>query len=159
MPRSRAVPRRWGAEFTGDVLEVTGGGRARDFATSRDHALIWILRSEGIRRAELLGMVMHSLPADVIKAPLLRLVPLKSARAAGEGRLISLAPASARASGVPSRAPAPQARRLRLGMARHPRQGQAPGDRPAEAAGPQGEADRVTGVTPHQSGTPSATTG
>jgi site-specific recombinase XerC len=78
MPRSRAVPRRWGAEFTGDVLEVTGGGRARDFATSRDHALIWILRSEGIRRAELLGMVMHSLPADVIKAPLIRLVPSRA---------------------------------------------------------------------------------
>jgi len=28
-------------------------------------------------------MVMHSLPADVIKTPLTRLVPLKSARAAG----------------------------------------------------------------------------
>jgi hypothetical protein len=92
MPRSRAVPRRWGAEFTGDLLEITGGGRAQDFATSRDHALIRILHSEGSRRAELLGMVMHSLPADVIKTPLIRLVPLKSARAAGEGRLISLAP-------------------------------------------------------------------
>jgi hypothetical protein len=45
-------------------------------------------------------MVMHTLPADVIKNPLIRLVPLKSARAAGEGRLIALAPASARALAI-----------------------------------------------------------
>jgi site-specific recombinase XerC len=74
-----------------DLLEVTGGGKARDFETSRDHAIIRILRSEGIRRAELLGMVMHMLPADVIRNPLFRLVPLKSARTAGEGRLVVLA--------------------------------------------------------------------
>jgi integrase/recombinase XerD len=49
-------------------------------------------------------MVMHTLPADVIKNPLIRLVPLKGARAAGEGRLISLAPASARALAVYLRA-------------------------------------------------------
>ncbi|HEX3959421.1 MAG TPA: hypothetical protein VHZ03_22780 [Trebonia sp.] len=36
--------------------------------------------------------------------PLIRLVPLKGARAAGEGRLISLAPASARALAVYLRA-------------------------------------------------------
>jgi integrase/recombinase XerD len=40
----------------------------------------------------------------VIKNPLIRLVPLKSARAAGEGRLISLAPASARALAIYLRA-------------------------------------------------------
>jgi len=45
-------------------------------------------------------MVMHTLPADVIKNPMFRLVPLKGARAAGEGRLIALAPASARALAV-----------------------------------------------------------
>ena len=97
-------PKTLGAEFIDDLLEVTGGGRARDFQTARDHAIIRILRSEGIRRAELLGMVMHTLPADVIKNPLIRLVPLKGARAAGEGRLISLAPASARALAVYLRA-------------------------------------------------------
>jgi integrase/recombinase XerD len=97
-------PKTLGSEFVDDLLEVTGGGRARDFETARDHAIIRILRSEGIRRAELLGMVMHTLPADVIKNPLIRLVPLKGARAAGEGRLISLAPASARALAIYLRA-------------------------------------------------------
>jgi integrase len=97
-------PKTLGAEFVADLLEVTGGGKARGFQAARDHAMIRILRSEGIRRAELLGMVMHTLPADLIKTPLIRLVPLKGARAEGEGRLISLAPASARALAVYLRA-------------------------------------------------------
>ncbi len=97
-------PKTLGAEFIDDLLEVTGGGRARDFETARDHTIIRILRSEGIRRAELLSMVMHTLPADVIKNPVIRLVPLKGSRAAGEGRLIALAPASARALAVYLRA-------------------------------------------------------
>jgi len=42
-------------------------------------------------------MAMHTLPADVIRNPVFRLVPLKGARAPGEGRLVALAPASARA--------------------------------------------------------------
>ena len=63
---------------------MTGGGRARDFETARDHAIIRILRSEGIRRTELLEMAMHTLPADVIRNPIFRLVPLKGARAAAK---------------------------------------------------------------------------
>lgn len=51
------------SESVDDLLEVTGSGRARDFETARDHAIIRILRSEGIRRAELLGMMMSTLPA------------------------------------------------------------------------------------------------
>jgi site-specific recombinase XerD len=90
-------PKTLAADFIDDLLEVTGGGKARDFETARDHAIIRILRSEGIRRQELLSMVMHTLPADVIKNPMFRLVPLKGARAVGEGRLVALAPASARA--------------------------------------------------------------
>jgi integrase/recombinase XerD len=91
-------------DFIDDLLEVTGSGRARDFANARDHAIIRILRSEGIRRTELLSMVMHSLPADVIKNPVFRLVPLKSARVTGEGRLVMLSPATARALAVYLRA-------------------------------------------------------
>ena len=71
------------------MLEVTGAGKARDFETARDHAIIRILRSEGIRRPELLGMVMHTLPADLLRNPVFRLVPLKGARdgrTAGEPR-------------------------------------------------------------------------
>jgi site-specific recombinase XerD len=97
-------PKTLGAEFVHDLLEVTGGGASRDFDDARDHAIIRILRSEGIRRAELLGMVMPTLPADVIRNPLFRLVPLKGARAAGEGRLIALAPTTARALAVYLRA-------------------------------------------------------
>jgi site-specific recombinase XerD len=74
--------------FVDELLEVTGGGHGRDFENARDHAMIRILRSEGIRRHELLSMVMHSLPADIIHNPVFRLVPLKGARAVGEGRLV-----------------------------------------------------------------------
>ena len=87
-------PKTLSADFIEELLEVTGGGRARDFETARDHAIIRILRSEGIRRTELLEMAMHTLPADVIRNPIFRLVPLKGARAAGEGRLVALAPGS-----------------------------------------------------------------
>jgi integrase/recombinase XerD len=90
-------PKTLSDDFVKDLLEATGGGRARDFETARDHAMIRILRSEGIRRSEVLGMVMSSLPADVIRNPVFRLVPLKGARAVGEGRLVVLAPATARA--------------------------------------------------------------
>jgi site-specific recombinase XerD len=44
-------PKTLGAEFVDDLLEVTGGVR-RDFEAARDHALIRILRSEGIRRGD-----------------------------------------------------------------------------------------------------------
>jgi len=90
-------PKTLSGDFIDELLEVTGGGKARDFEASRDHAIIRILRSEGIRRMELLGMVMHALPADVIQNPTFRLVPLKGARAVGEGRLVMLAPSTARA--------------------------------------------------------------
>jgi len=81
-------PKTLGAEFVDDLLDITGGGKARDFETARDHAIIRILRSEGIRRSELLGMVMYALPADVIKDPLIRLVPLKGARAQTAARAV-----------------------------------------------------------------------
>ena len=97
-------PKTLATEFIDDLLEVTGGGRARDFESSRDHAIIRILRNEGVRRAEVLGMVMSMLPADVIKNPVFRLVPLKGARAVGEGRLVVLAPSSSRALAIYLRA-------------------------------------------------------
>jgi integrase/recombinase XerD len=101
-PKGR--PKTLAGSFIDELLEVTGGGRKRDFETARDHAIIRILRSEGIRRSELLGMTMHTLPADVIRNPMIRLVPLKGARESGEGRLIVLAPASARALAIYLRA-------------------------------------------------------
>jgi len=93
----KAKPKTLSSGLVDDLLEATGGGTARDFENARDHAMIRLLRSEGIRRCELLSMVMHGLPGDLIRNPVFRLVPLKSAREAGEGRLVVLAPASARA--------------------------------------------------------------
>jgi integrase/recombinase XerD len=101
---AKGKPQTLSGEFIDDLLEVTGGGRARDFESARDQAIIRILRTEEIRRQELLGMVMHTLPGDVIKNPTFRLVPLKGARAAGEGRLVTLAPDTARALAVYLRA-------------------------------------------------------
>jgi site-specific recombinase XerD len=100
----KGQPKTLSAEFIGDLLQVTGNGKARDFEAARDHAIIRILRSEGIRRHEVLSMVMHTLPADLIKNPVFRLVPLKGARAAGEGRLVMLAPSTARALAIYLRA-------------------------------------------------------
>lgn len=100
----KGKPKTLSREFVDDLLEVTGGGKARDFENARDHAIIRILRNEGVRRFELLSMVMHGLPGDLIRDPVFRLVPLKSARGAGEGRLVVLAPASARALAIYLRA-------------------------------------------------------
>ncbi len=95
-------PKTHDGDFIGALLEVTGGGSARDFEAARDHAIIRILCGEGVRRSELLGMVMHTLPADLTRNPVFRVVPLKGARESGEGRLVSLGP-----SAVPGRDSAP----------------------------------------------------
>ena len=92
-------PATLSADFIQDLLEVTGNGRARDFEGARDHAMIRIL-TEGIRRGELLGMTMSALPDDLIRNPVIRVVPLKGARASGQGRLVLLTPSSARAFAV-----------------------------------------------------------
>ena len=44
-------------EFVRDLLEVTGGGRARGFEDVRDHAMIRVL-TEGVRRMELIQLDM-----------------------------------------------------------------------------------------------------
>ena len=92
-------PATLSADFIKDLLEATGNGRARDFEGARDHAMIRIL-TEGIRRGELLGMTMSALPDDLIRNPVIRVVPLKGARASGQGRLVLLTPSSARAFAV-----------------------------------------------------------
>jgi integrase/recombinase XerD len=100
----RGRPKTLSGDFVSDLLDVTGSGKARDFETARDHALIRILRNEGVRRGEVLSMVMHGLPADIIRQPVFRLVPLKGARNEGEGRLVLLSPASASALAIYLRA-------------------------------------------------------
>jgi site-specific recombinase XerD len=83
-------------KFVADLLEVTGNGRGRSFADARDHALIRFL-CEGVRRTEVVQMQLNDLPADVIAQPLVRVVPLKGARADDQGRLVPLSHATARA--------------------------------------------------------------
>jgi site-specific recombinase XerD len=89
-------PSTLAGSFITDLLEVTGGGKARRFADARDHAIIRVL-TEGVRRTELVQLQTTDLPIDVIAQPFVRVVPLKGARAATEGRIVALAPATARA--------------------------------------------------------------
>ena len=82
-------------EFIGDLLTVTGGGRARGFEDARDHAMIRML-TEGVRRMELIQLELPDLSSDLIARPFVRVVPLKSARAFTEGRIVPLAAATSR---------------------------------------------------------------
>ena len=53
--------------------------------------------TEGVRRTELVQQQTSDLPVDVIAQPFVRVVPLKGARGSTEGRIVPLAPATARA--------------------------------------------------------------
>jgi site-specific recombinase XerD len=100
---AKVRPATLAAEFIKDLLEVTGGGRARDFENARDHAMIRML-TEGVRRAELVQQRLDDLPMDLIARPYVRVVPLKGARAEEEGRIVPLSTATARAIAVYLRA-------------------------------------------------------
>jgi site-specific recombinase XerD len=89
-------PATLGAQFIRDLLEVTGSGRARDFESARDHAIIRML-TEGVRRGELVQQNLDDLPSDLIARPYVRVVPLKGARAEAEGRIVPLSGATAKA--------------------------------------------------------------
>ncbi len=89
-------PSTLAADFIRDLLSVTGDGRARGFHDARDHAMIRVL-TEGVRRAELVQIRLDDLPADLIARPYIRVVPLKGARAADEGRIVPLTLATSKA--------------------------------------------------------------
>jgi site-specific recombinase XerD len=82
-------PSTLAADFIKDLLTATGDGRARGFEDARDHAMIRVL-TEGVRRGELVQIRLADLPADLIARPFIRVVPLKGARAADEGRIVPL---------------------------------------------------------------------
>lgn len=75
---------------------MTGDSHGKSFADIRDHALIRVL-TEGLRRTEITEMRMTDLPLDLVSQRLIRVVPLKGARAEEAGRLVLIAPATARA--------------------------------------------------------------
>ena len=56
--------------------------------------------TEGVRRAELVQIRLDDLPVDLIARPYIRVVPLKGARAADEGRIVPLTLATAKAIGL-----------------------------------------------------------
>lgn len=61
-------PATLSGDFIKDLLEVTGGGRPRDFTSARDHAIIRVL-TEGVRRSEVLGMARSALPQGLVRNP------------------------------------------------------------------------------------------
>lgn len=83
-------PKTLSADFITDLLKVTGNGhpRVREFEKVRDHAMIRVL-TEGLRAEELLSLRLEYVN---LNQGLLQVVPLKDARAAGEGRIIPLQP-------------------------------------------------------------------
>jgi integrase/recombinase XerD len=83
-------------EFIREMLMLTGDGRARDFENIRDHAIFRVF-TEGPRRTEVAQMEIDDLSADLIARPFARVVPLKDARAYGEGRIIPFTVATGRA--------------------------------------------------------------
>jgi site-specific recombinase XerD len=91
----KGKPSTLSLDFIKDLLEVTGGGKAKDFPGTRDHALIRVL-TEGPRRTEVTQMRMEDVPLDLVLEPVVRVVPLKGARADDTGRLVSLSQATAR---------------------------------------------------------------
>jgi site-specific recombinase XerD len=92
----KVKPSTLSLDFIKDLLDVTGGGRGKSFADARDHALIRVL-AEGLRRTEVVQMRMDDMPADLVLQPVIRVVPLKGARADDAGRLVPLSNATARA--------------------------------------------------------------
>jgi site-specific recombinase XerD len=81
-------------EFIADLLEVTGGGKARRFVDVRDHAMIRVL-TEGVRRTELIQLQATDLSTDLIAQPFVRVVPLKGGREYTDGRIVPLTGATA----------------------------------------------------------------
>ncbi|WP_405559108.1 tyrosine-type recombinase/integrase [Streptomyces canus] len=92
-PPSAGKPKTLSADFISDLLKVTGNGspRVREFEKLRDHAIIRVL-TEGLRAEELLSLRLDSLH---LEQGLLQVVPLKDARATGEGRVIPVQPKTA----------------------------------------------------------------
>ena len=114
---SAGRPSTLSADFIKDLLVVTGGGHGKSFADIRDHALIRVL-TEGLRRTEITEMRMTDLPLDLVSQRLIRVVPLKGARAEEAGRLVLIAPGHCPGDGrVPAGAEVPPAGRITVRLA------------------------------------------
>lgn len=87
-PPKEAKPKTLSTDFVKDLLKVTGGGKAKDFALARDYAILRVL-TEGLRSEELLSLRVQDID---LSQGLLQVVPLKSARDSGFGRIIPLQP-------------------------------------------------------------------
>jgi site-specific recombinase XerD len=85
----KSRPSTLAQDFIRDLLELTGGGRAKSFIDVRDHAIIRML-TEGVRRTELAEIQIGDLSEDLVARPFVRVVPLKGAREFSQGRLVPL---------------------------------------------------------------------
>lgn len=92
---SEVPPSTLSKELITDIFEVTGNGTATTFAEARDEAIFRML-TEGVRREELAQMELSDLPEDLIANPIVRVLPLKGARASTQGRVVPLSMATAR---------------------------------------------------------------
>ncbi|MER6128101.1 site-specific integrase [Streptomyces sp. NPDC001795] len=86
-------PKTLSTEFVADMLKATGNGRARDFETVRDHAIIRVL-TEGLRAEELLNLRVQDLD---LAGHTLVVLPLKMDRNSLDGRVIPIQPKTVKA--------------------------------------------------------------
>ncbi|MFE9309744.1 tyrosine-type recombinase/integrase [Streptomyces sp. NPDC006706] len=87
-PPKESKPKTLSSDFVKDLLKITGSGKAKEFAMARDYAILRVL-TEGLRSEELLSLRIQDI--DLAQG-LLQVVPLKSARDSGFGRIIPLQP-------------------------------------------------------------------
>jgi site-specific recombinase XerD len=86
-------PKTLSEDFVGDMLKATGNGRAKDFETVRNHAIVRVL-TEGLRAEELLRLDVDHLD---LPGGLLYVVPLKGDRNSKDTRAIPLQPSTVKA--------------------------------------------------------------
>ena len=89
-PRKAGRPTTLSSEFINDMFKTVGNGnpRVKEYEKLRDYAMMRVL-TEGVRAEELLTLKLEYLH---LEQGLMRVVPLKEARAEGEGRVIPLQP-------------------------------------------------------------------
>ena len=93
---TKGRPTTLSGDFIRELLDATGGGRARGFIDIRDHAIIRVF-TEGVRLTELVQLELGDLSPDLVAQPGAQVVPLKAAREFYRGRYVPFTPSTGRA--------------------------------------------------------------
>lgn len=93
---AKVRPTTLAKEFIRDVLQATGGGKARNFTDARDHAIIRVF-TEGARLSEVTQIQIPDLSPELLAQPYARVEPLKAARKYDTGRIVYFQTATGRA--------------------------------------------------------------